>query len=84
MEFRTEPFKYKDLPEQGFVKGYYCGVPIYIRNWEGEDDGPEVCGRNWFYDVVFEIVAWLCINVRGDEGFMFKIPVDPETKEPLK
>jgi len=75
--------KYSDLPKQGFVKAYCYGIPIWIKDWENEE-GPYVVGRNWFWHIVFESVSWLCINIRGDEGFIFKIPVDPETKEPLK
>lgn len=80
-------FKYKDLPSQGFVRGYCYGIPVYIRNWETEDeenDPIEVIGTNAFYALLFEAVSWICINVRGDEGWMFKIPVDPDTKKPLE
>lgn len=79
-------FNYKDLPNQGFVRAYCYDIPVYIKDWENandENNPPLVCGQNAFYDILFEIVSWICINVRGDEGWKFYIPVDPDTKKPL-
>lgn len=64
----------------GFSQGWYCGVPIYARD-HGEEEGMEACGRNWFYDILLSLVTWVNLNIRGDEGFIFKILVHCDCDE---
>lgn len=66
--------KYKDYLNHGFIEAYYSGVPIYLRD-HGDNETAEVVGRNWLCDKLLLIVSWININIRGDEGFIFKIPI---------
>jgi hypothetical protein len=68
---------YKEL---GFVKAYYCDIPIFLKDL-GEEDGVEAVGINWFWDVIFTALLWINFNIRGDEGMYFRVPLTCESNE---
>lgn len=68
-----EEINSKTYRKLGFSKGWYCGIPIYAK--DAGEEGMEAMGRNWFYDLLLDLVSWINIYIRGDEGFIFKILV---------
>lgn len=63
----------------GFSKAWYSGVPLYVREIPGNYEGIEAIGRNWFYSVLLDIVTWVNVNIRRDEGFIFKVLLECDT-----
>ena len=74
--YTGEPFPNKtNYRNLGFKKATYCGIPVYVRD-NGDEKGIDVCRRNIVSGFLFEVVAWICINIRRDEGFYFKVLIE--------
>jgi len=63
-------------------KAYYRGIPIYY-NPCNED----IKGRNWFYDILVDIMLWLDVNIlfmfNHDDGFRIWMEIDDKDQEIL-
>lgn len=67
---------------EGFMKGFYCGmsekslwIPVYFK--EDEDgEGITGIGRNWFYDILLNIMLWIDVNIIGVQEFGFVVDIE--------
>ena len=52
---------------EGFVKARYSElyrIPIWYK-----EETEEIVGRNWFYDLILDIVVWIDVEIIRIESF---------------
>jgi hypothetical protein len=48
-------------------RGYYRRIPVFVKELAG--GGAEVEGRNWFYNILVDIMLWIDIEIIMVEEF---------------
>jgi len=48
-------------------RGYYHGIPVYANVLTGS--GVEIEGRNWFYNILVDIMIWIDVEIIMVDGF---------------